>query len=141
MKFKTFVVCAALFASTAAVAADQPLSALPFSETVTAGDTLYIAGHLGLDPKTGQAVQGAEAEAKAVMDSFMNAVKSGGMTADELVSVTVYCTDIGLFDTFNKVYKTYFHGKYPTRAFIGVAALVRGGHFEVQGIAAKSKAH
>jgi 2-iminobutanoate/2-iminopropanoate deaminase len=56
---------------------------------------------------------------------------------DDLVSVTVYCTDLGLYDSFNSTYAGYFHGKYPTRAFIGVASLLRGGHFEVQGVAVK----
>ena len=51
------------------------------------------------------------------------------------VSVTVYCTDLGLYDKFNDVYRTYFHSHFPTRAFIGVNALVLGAHFEVAGIA------
>jgi enamine deaminase RidA (YjgF/YER057c/UK114 family) len=58
---------------------------------------------------------------------------------DDLVSVTVYCTDLKLYGAFNEVYKGYFHGNYPARAFIGASQLVLGAHFEVQGIAAKGK--
>ena len=57
---------------------------------------------------------------------------------DDFVSVTVYCTDLSLYDTFNAVYATYFHRHYPARAFIGVARLVRGARFEVQGVAVKA---
>jgi 2-iminobutanoate/2-iminopropanoate deaminase len=60
---------------------------------------------------------------------------------DDLVSVTVYCTDLQLFDSFNAIYRGYFHGHYPARAFIGVAALLRGAHFEVAGIATKPRHH
>jgi len=49
----------------------------------------------------------------------------------------VDCTDLDLYNTFNRTYQAYFHGKYPARAFVGVAHLLRGGHFEVQGIAVR----
>jgi 2-iminobutanoate/2-iminopropanoate deaminase len=55
----------------------------------------------------------------------------------DLVSVTVYCTDLDLYDKFNAVYRSYFHDNYPARAFIGVSKLVRGAHFEIAGVAIK----
>jgi 2-iminobutanoate/2-iminopropanoate deaminase len=116
-------------------------STLPFSEAIQAGDTLYVAGHIGLDPKTQKAVEGTEAEAHAVLDAVKQTIESAGLHMDDLVSVTVYCTDLTLYDAFNSVYKTYFHGHYPTRAFIGVSSLVRGAHFEVSGIATTPKSH
>ncbi len=112
-------------------------ASLPFSEAVMVGDTLYVAGHIGLDPKTQKAAADIDAEAHAVMDAVKHTVESTGLKMDDLVSVTVYCTDLGLYDAFNTVYRTYFQGHYPTRAFIGVSSLVRGAHFEVAGIAAR----
>jgi len=112
-------------------------ASLPFSEAVMVGDTLYVAGHIGLDPKTQKAAADIDAEAHAVMDAVKHTVESTGLKMDDLVSVTVYCTDLGLYDAFNAVYRTYFQGHYPTRAFIGVSSLVRGAHFEVAGIAAR----
>ncbi len=113
--------------------------ALPFSEAVWSGTTLYVAGHLGLDPKTQQVPQDPAVEAKLVLDSVKETLQRAGLGMDDLVSVTVYCTDLKLYQAFNTVYKDYFHGNYPARAFIGVAQLVLGAHFEVQGIAAKGK--
>jgi 2-iminobutanoate/2-iminopropanoate deaminase len=115
-------------------------SALPFSDAVFVGDTLYLAGRLGTDPKTGKVGEDPETEVRLIMDALRETLKSSGLTMDDLVSVTVYCTDLGLYDRFNTVYKGYFHGKYPSRAFIGVATLLRGAHFEVQGIAVRSSA-
>jgi 2-iminobutanoate/2-iminopropanoate deaminase len=113
------------------------LKALPFSDAVLVGNTLYIAGHLGLDAKTGAPPASPEDEAKMVMEGVKQTVESAGLTMDDVASVQIFCTDLKLYDTFNAVYKTYFHGDYPARAFIGAASLVRGARFEVMGIAVK----
>jgi len=113
------------------------LKGVPFSDAVLVGNTLYIAGHIGLDLKTGQPPASAEDEARLVMDGIKQTVESAGMTMDDLVSVQIFCTDLKLYDTFNAVYRTYFHGDFPARAFIGAGSLLRGGRFEVTGIAVK----
>jgi len=112
----------------------------PFSEAVLAGNTLYVAGHIGIDPATGKPGATPEDEAKLVMESFKRSVEAGGMTMDDLVSVTVFCSDVSHFNAFNSVYRTYFHEKYPARAFIGSGPLLFGARFEVQGIAVKRAA-
>lgn len=111
---------------------------LPFSDAVLAGNTLYIAGHIGLDPKTGQPPATAEEEAKRAMDAIQQTLAAAGMTMDDLVSVQVHCSDLSLYDAFNRVYSGYFHGEFPARAFLGGAKLLRGGRFEVLGIAVKA---
>ncbi len=142
------VVCAVLLLtfSVVASAADRKFivnprpadtKALPFSDAVLVGNTLYIAGHIGLDPKTGQAPADAEIEAHLVMDGVKKTVEAAGLTMDDIVSMQIFCTDLKLYDTFNAVYKTYFHGDFPARAFIGTDKLLRNGHYEVLGIAVK----
>lgn len=113
--------------------------ALPFSDGVLVGDTLYVAGHIGLDPKTGQAPSDPEQEAHLVMDGVKKTVENAGLSMDDLVTVQIFCTDLKFYETFNAVYKTYFHGDYPARAFIGTDKLLRGGHYEVMGIAIRKK--
>jgi reactive intermediate/imine deaminase len=110
---------------------------LPFSEGVLLGDTLYIAGHVGLDAKTNLPPANAEDEARLVMDQVKQTVESAGLSMDDVVSMQIFCTDLKLYDTFNTVYRTYFHGNYPARAFLGAANLLRGGRYEVMGIAVK----
>lgn len=108
---------------------------LPFSDAVLVGNTLYIAGHLGLDAKTGMPPADAADEAKAVMETMKKTIESAGMEIDDVVSLQIFCTDLKEYETFNAVYKTYFHGDYPARAFLGADKLVRGARFEVMGIA------
>ena len=109
----------------------------PFSDGVLAGNTLYLAGRIGLDPKTGQPPAQIEDEIKLMMDSLKGTLTQAGMTMDDIVYVQVFCSDLSLFDKFNPVYKSYFTKDYPARAFIGAGSLLRGGHFELQAIAVR----
>lgn len=109
----------------------------PFSEAVLKGDTLYLGGHIGFDPQTGKPGATTEEEARLVMESFKRTIEAGGMNMDDVVSVTVFCSDVSYYDAFNGVYRTYFHDNYPARAFIGSGKLLFGARFEVQGIAVK----
>ena len=108
---------------------------LPFSEAVVVGNTVYVAGHIGTDAKTGQAPAELDAELKNLFDAFRGDVEKAGVKMDDLVSVTVYCTDLSLYERFNAAYRKEFTKEFPARAFIGVASLLRGGHFEIEGVA------
>ena len=73
------------------------------------------------------------------MDSVKKTVESAGLTMDDVVSIQVHCSDLSLYDSFNKIYKTYFKSGDPARAFLGSGKLLRDAHFEVLGIAVKKK--
>ncbi len=110
----------------------------PFSDAVLVGDTLYLAGRIGIDPKTGAPPAELEVEIRLVLDGMKATLAQAGMTMEDLVTVQVFCPDLTLYDRFNAVYRGYFpSGNFPARAFIGSGPLLRGGHFEVQGIAVK----
>ncbi|MCH2324153.1 MAG: RidA family protein [Pseudomonadales bacterium] len=107
----------------------------PFSGAVMVGDTLYLAGMLGLD--NGQVPNTPEEEARLIMEQFKATLEEAGMTMDDLLSVTIYCSDVSHYAAFNSVYRTYFTGNYPARAFIGSGNLLFDARFEMQGIASK----
>jgi enamine deaminase RidA (YjgF/YER057c/UK114 family) len=110
---------------------------LPFSDGVIVGNTLYLAGRLGTDPKTSQIPSDLDQEIHLLLDGFKDVLAAGGMTMDDLVTVTIYCPDLTLYDKFNAVYRSYYKKDFPARAFIGSGPLLRGAHFEMQGIASK----
>jgi 2-iminobutanoate/2-iminopropanoate deaminase len=112
-------------------------SNLPFSDAVWHGNTLYLSGHIGLDPKTGRPPASADEEARLVMDGFKRTLEGAGLTMDDLLSVQIFCSDVSLFEVFNVVYRTYFKGEFPARAFLGSGRLLFDARFEVQGIAGK----
>lgn len=112
---------------------------LPFSDAVWAGDTLYLSGHLGLDPQTGKPPASAAEEAKLLLDAFKKTLEAAGLAMSDLVSLQIFCSDVGLFSQFNTVYRTYFtNDEYPARAFLGSGKLLFDARFEVQGIAVRT---
>jgi 2-iminobutanoate/2-iminopropanoate deaminase len=116
---------------------DKPAQ-LPFSDAILSGNTLYLAGRIGLDQKTGKAPEKIEDEIKLLLDGEKDVLAQAGMTMDDLVYVQIACTDLSLFEKFNPVYRSYFTTKdLPAREFIGAGSLLRGGHFELQAIAVK----
>lgn len=110
---------------------------LPFSDAVLVGNTLYLAGKLGIDPKTGKAPADVEQEVRLLLDGVKATLAAANLTMDDLVSMQVFCPDLSLYDKFNEIYRTYFTRHFPARAFIGSGPLLRGARFEAQGIAVK----
>ena len=115
----------------------DPKTAAPYSSGVLVNGTYYVSGSLGIDPATGKVPADAEAEVHLVLDSVKLTLERAGLTMADLVSVTIYCTDLDLYDKFNAIYRSYFQDHYPSRAFIGVAKLVRGARFEIAGVAVR----
>jgi 2-iminobutanoate/2-iminopropanoate deaminase len=90
---------------------------VPYSDAVLVGNTLYVAGRTGIDPKSGAIPQDVEQETRYL--------------------VQVHCPDLSLYNKFNAVYLTYFSKELPPRAFLGSGPLLGGAHFEMLGIAVK----
>jgi 2-iminobutanoate/2-iminopropanoate deaminase len=109
----------------------------PYNQAVLAGDTLYLSGRTALDPKTGKVPADLDQEVRFILDGMKAQLEAAGMTMDDLVSVQVFCPDLTLYDRFNAIYRTYFKGEMPARAFIGSGPLLWGSRFEVQGIAVR----
>jgi enamine deaminase RidA (YjgF/YER057c/UK114 family) len=109
----------------------------PYSNAVLVGDTLYLAGDIGIDPATGAPPPKIEDEVRLVMESMKARLEMVGMSMEDLVTVEVHCSDLSLYDEFNSVYRTYFTDHFPARAFLGSGPLLLGGHFEVTGVAVR----
>ena len=109
----------------------------PYSQAVRVGKTLYISGEIAIDPKTNQVMLNApiEDQTRRVLDNIMAIVAADGLTMDQVVSTTVFLTDINEFDGMNKVYVTYFKGAPPARATVQVAHLARDVKIEISAIA------
>jgi 2-iminobutanoate/2-iminopropanoate deaminase len=111
---------------------------LPFADAVLIdGRTLYISGRIGLIPGTRQVPDTPEEEAHLVMQEVQRVLAMAGMTLDHLVSLQVFASDVSLWERFNAVYRTYFKGPLPPRAFLGSGTLLFNARFELQGIAVK----
>jgi len=110
---------------------------LPFHDAVLANGTLYLSGRIGFEPGTHKVPAEPEQEARNLMDGIQEVLREAGMSMDDLVQVQIYCSDVSLFERFNKVYGGYFKRELPARAFLGSGPLLFGARFEMMGIAVK----
>lgn len=110
-------------------------SPLPFSDAVLVGDTLYLSGRIGIDPATGMAPKDIDHELRLLFDGFEAVLREADMSMNDLVWVQVYSPDVSLWEQFNAAYVKRFSKELPARAFIGSGQLLKGGRFEMLGIA------
>ncbi len=111
-----------------------------YSAAVEANGTLYISGTTDVtDPATGQRPVDASTGAKVVMNNVKRAVEAAGYTMDDVVWLQIFASDLKDYVDFNAVYRTYFKGPLPARAFIGAGSLLGNARFEVMGMAVKAK--
>ena len=109
----------------------------PFSPGVLVNGTLYVAGQTGTDLKTNKLPENFQDEVRTCLDRVGIILKAAGMDYSDAVNVTVYITDIGMFQQMNEVYTTYFKANRPARATVQVAGLVGGARVEISVTASK----
>lgn len=134
MFFPLLLLAAAVTASAADKKVIQPkefATGRPFSPGILVDGTLYAAGQIGTDLKTGMRPDEFEAEVKICLDNVGLILKEAKMDFNDAVSVTVYLTDMELFPRMNAVYTTYFKEPRPVRATVGVAKLVGTARIEI----------
>ncbi|MBY0505258.1 MAG: RidA family protein [Bryobacteraceae bacterium] len=103
----------------------------PFSPGILANGTLYVAGQIGQDLKTGKMGETFEDEVKLTLQNIGVILKEAGYDYQDAVSVTVYLTDISLFNRMNAIYVPFFPEPRPVRATVAVAKLVGTAQVEI----------
>jgi reactive intermediate/imine deaminase len=106
----------------------------PYSQGVRAGWTVYLSGQIGLDPATGNLVDGVEAQAHQVFKNLRAVAQAAGGELDGIVKLTLMLTDLADFTTVNEIMTHYFRPPYPARATYQVVALPKGARVEVEGV-------
>ncbi|XP_028985473.1 2-iminobutanoate/2-iminopropanoate deaminase-like isoform X1 [Betta splendens] len=136
--------------------ANAPAAIGPYSQAVVVDRTVYVSGQLGMDPSSGQLVQGGvQAQTRQVTLQRTNheqaskmrvlrlmalvnmgeILKAAGCSYENVVKTTVLLADMNDFTNVNDVYKKFFRTNYPARAAYQVAALPRGGLVEIEAVA------
>ncbi|HET9033716.1 MAG TPA: Rid family detoxifying hydrolase [Dokdonella sp.] len=108
----------------------------PFSQAVRVDHTLYLSGQIGTDSKTGKLVEGGiETESRQAMQNIKDLLGGHGHSMADLVKCTVMLADIKDWPAFNKVYRSFFDGRYPARSAFAGSGLALGARVEVECIA------
>lgn len=107
-----------------------------YTQAVRYDNLLYVSGQIPIDLKSLKLVgETIEEQTQAVMNNLQNILNENGMTMSNIVSVTLYLTEINDLDKVNDIYETYFRRALPARAVIAVADLPRGSRLEISVIA------
>ncbi len=121
----------------AILTSDAPAPIGPYSQAIQAGQTLYISGQIPIDPATGNLVMGSiEEETHQVLKNLGAILRTAGLNYQDVVSCTVYISDMNMFGRINAVYATYFNeGIPPARATVQVSGLPKNVNVEIGAIA------
>ncbi|MFX0168639.1 MAG: RidA family protein [Candidatus Hodarchaeota archaeon] len=115
---------------------DAPLPVGPYSQAIRAGDFLFVAGQVPVDPTTGDFVLGSITnQTQRVMDNIKLILEAAGASLNDVVRTTIYLTNMQDFNDVNEAYGNYFDLVPPARSTIGVADLPKGVAIEIDVIA------
>jgi 2-iminobutanoate/2-iminopropanoate deaminase len=115
---------------------NAPAAIGPYSQAVKAGNFVFLSGQLGINPQTGEFVEGAVAEqAEQVFKNILAVLSEAGLDFEQIVKTTVFLADMADFAAMNTVYAKYFKEPYPARSAVAVKTLPKNALVEIEVIA------
>ena len=112
-----------------------PAAIGPYSQAIISGGFVFTAGQIGLDPDTGEFVEGVEAQAERVLENLSAVLEAAGSGMSKVVKTTMYLADMNDFVAVNEIYARYFSEPFPARSAVQAAKLPKGGLVEIDAIA------
>jgi 2-iminobutanoate/2-iminopropanoate deaminase len=110
----------------------------PYSQAIIAGDVVYTAGQVALDPATGELTGRTVAEqTDQALKNITAVLAASGSSLAQVVKTTVYLADMADFTAMNEVYARYFGEHRPARSTVQAAGLPRGARVEIDAIAVR----
>lgn len=120
----------------AVTVANGPSAIGPYSVGIQAGEFVFTAGQIGLDPTTGNIVAGGvEAETRQALENLKKILEAAHSGLEQVVKTTVFLQNMGDFAAMNAIYAQYFTEPYPARSAIQVAALPKNAQVEIEAVA------
>jgi 2-iminobutanoate/2-iminopropanoate deaminase len=115
-----------------------PAAIGPYSQGIAVDGFLFCSGQLGLDPRTGELVEGVEGQAERALRNLAAVLDADGLTMADVVKTTIFLVDIEDFAAVNAVYSRHVPDPPPARSTFAVASLPKGGLVEIEAIARRS---
>lgn len=113
-----------------------PAAVGPYSQAVRAGNMVFTAGQIALDPATGKMLEDdITVQTEQVLKNLTAVLKAAGTCLDNVVKCTVFLQDMGEFAAMNAVYGQFFSENPPARSAVQAAALPLGARVEIEAIA------
>ena len=116
--------------------APAPFQGAPYSQAVVHGDLVFVAGQLGIDPESGQVVDGGvEAQTGQVMRNLGAILEEAGSSLGNVLKASIFLVDLADFAVMNEVYARYVGPDFPARATVQIGALPSGALVEIEVVA------
>jgi 2-iminobutanoate/2-iminopropanoate deaminase len=113
-----------------------PAAIGPYSQAIRSGDLVITAGQVGIDPGSGEIVDGGAAEqAERALRNLTAILDAAGTSPERVIKTTVFLADMADFATVNEVYARHFSAPFPARSTVAVAGLPKGALVEIEAIA------
>lgn len=115
---------------------EAPAAIGPYSQAVSVAGVLYTSGQVGLDPTTGNLVEGGfEAQAEQVFRNLAEVLASAGAGFPDVLKATVYLASLADFPALNRIYAAAFGDHKPARSTVQAAALPKNALVEIDLVA------
>ena len=115
-----------------------PAAIGPYSQAIEIDGFLFCSGQLGIDPVTGQLLEGIEDQVERALLNLEAVLSGAGMTTADIVKTSIFLVDLAHFATVNAVYARHMVEPWPARSTVQVAALPRNALVEIEAIARRS---
>ena len=118
-----------------------PSAVGPYSQAIATEDLVFCSGQVGLDPATGELIEGGlEAQTERTLKNLAAVLDAAGCSVGDVVKTTCFLADIADFAAFNAIYARFFPDPPPARSTFQVAALPKGARVEVEAVAVRERA-
>lgn len=112
-----------------------PAAIGPYSQAIAADGFVFCSGQIGIDPSTGELVEGVESQADRALRNLAAVLDGAGCTMADVVKTTVLLVDIADFGAVNDVYARHMDDPPPARSTFAVGALPKGARIEIEAVA------
>ncbi len=116
---------------------NQPQPKGHYSPGIEHNGLIYVSGQLPMSLDTREPFTGSiEEQTELALRNVESVLNAGGSDLDHVLQMTIYVSDMDLWDAVNKKYAEVMGEHRPARAMIPVKELHFGTQIEIQAIAA-----
>ena len=112
-----------------------PAAIGPYSQAIRSGSLVFTAGQIGLEPGSGELVEGVAAQAERALRNLSAVLDAAGTSVERVIKTTIFLADMSDFATVNEVYARHMSTPYPARSTVAVSALPKGALVEIEVVA------
>ena len=119
------------------ISTKAPAAVGPYVHAVDCGNMIFCSGQLGIDPETGELVEGVEAQTRQSLVNLGAVLNEAGYDYKDIVKTLIFIDNMDDFAAMNAVYAEFFTEEKPARSCVEVAKIPKGALVEIECIAVK----